>query len=344
MTQAEADQGNVDTLKAAREYLRRHGKVALATVVDTWGSAPVPVGGQLAIAPDGTFQGSVSGGCIEGEVITQAEEVLQTGKPETLSFGIADETAWNVGLPCGGKIKVYLERLTETAADVALVDRAIAARESRQGLVVRTWLGTGERQTFERAPDLPEDIAQRFQTAKSTLQDTPDGLVFTQAIIPAARIVAIGAGHISQILSQYARIAGYEIVVVDPRTAFASAERFPGVRVMADWPRDALAALKLDDYTALAVLAHVDHIDDEALMAGVRSPCLYVGALGSSRNQAKRVERLKAAGLSDAEIARIKNPIGLDIGAQSPAEIALAVMAEIVQAVRGTKAGKSKRG
>lgn len=333
----------IDTLKAARAFLQQHGKVAIATVVDTWGSAPVPVGGQLAVAPDGTFQGSVSGGCIEGEVITEAEETLATGKPKTLAYGVADETAWNVGLPCGGKIKVYVERLTASPADADLLEREIAARESRTGLVVRIRLNDSTRTIFERGADLPPDVAQRFQTAKSNLEETPDGAVFTHAIIPAARIVAIGATHITQLLTQYAQIAGYEIVVVDPRTAFATPDRFPGVRVMAEWPQDALASLKLDSYTALAVLAHVNHIDDEALKVGLRSPCLYVGALGSSRNQAKRVERLTEAGMTADEIARIKNPIGIDIGAQSPAEIALAVMAEIVQAVRGSKAARKPK-
>lgn len=329
---------DLNVLKAARTWLERDGRVAIATVVDTWGSAPVPVGGQMAVAADGRFQGSVSGGCIEGEVIVEAEEILESGKPKTLVFGVADETAWRAGLPCGGKVQVFVERLEAKGGGADLLDRAVAAGEKRQGLVVQTALADGRKRVFEREDaNLPDDIAERFRTAKSQLRDAPDGTVFLHALVPPARIVVIGATHIGQVLTEVARLAGYEVVVVDPRTAFASPERFAGVNLVTDWPQDALPRLGLDPYTAVVALAHVGHIDDEALKLAVKSECLYIGALGSARNHAKRVERLKAAGVSDAEIARIKAPIGLDIGAQSPAEVAIAVMAEIVLAVRGSK-------
>lgn len=329
---------DLNVLRAARAWLERDGRVAMATVIDTWGSAPVPVGGQMAVAADGRFQGSVSGGCIEGEVITEAEDILEGGKPKTLTFGVADETAWRVGLPCGGKVQVFVERLQAGAGGKELLDRALAAGESRRGIVVRTVLADGRKQVFEREDDnLPDDVVERFRTAKSQLREAPEGAVFLHALVPPARIIIIGATHIGQVLTEVARLAGYEVVVVDPRTAFASPERFGDVRLLADWPQDALPKLGLDAYTAVVALAHVGHIDDEALKLAVRSESLYIGALGSARNHAKRVERLQAAGLTDAEIGRIKAPIGLDIGAQSPAEVAIAVMAEIVLAVRGTK-------
>lgn len=330
----------IDTLKAAREWLLRDGHVALATVVDTWGSAPVPVGGQMAIAADTRFQGSVSGGCIEGEIITEAGEVLETGKPRTLAFGVADETAWSVGLPCGGKVRVHIERL-ERDGGLALVDKAIAARSARTGLVVRTRLADGHRDVFERGKgEVPDEIAARFRSAKSALQETPEGEVFLHALVPPARILVIGATHIAQVVTQIAAIAGYEVQVIDPRTAFAASDRFPGVRLHAEWPQDALPRIGLDPYTALVVLAHVAHIDDEALKVAMRSDVLYIGALGSSRNHAKRTERLTEAGFTAAEIGRIKCPIGLDIGAQTPAEIAVSVMAEVIAAVRGPKPKK----
>ena len=341
-TAAAAGSGRAhDVLGSARDWLARDGKVALATVVDTWGSAPVPVGGQMAIAADGTFEGSVSGGCIEGEVITEAEDILGTGKVKTLAFGVADETAWSVGLPCGGQVRVFVERLERDKGGLALLDKAVEARRSRKGLVLKTKLEDGSRQVFDRGDkNLPDDIAQRFWTGKSSLQEGPDGSIFVQALVPPARILAIGATHITQLLSQIARIAGYEVIVIDPRTAFATPDRFPGTRVMPDWPQDAIPKLGLDPYTALAVLAHVSHIDDEALKIALRQDCLYIGALGSSRNHAKRRERLLAAGFTEAELAKIKSPIGVQIGAQTPAEIALSVMAEIVLAVRGVKKGK----
>jgi xanthine dehydrogenase accessory factor len=291
----------------------------------------------MAIAADGRFQGSVSGGCIEGEVITAAEDVLADGRPRTLAFGVADETAWNVGLPCGGEVSVFIERL-ERPAGGELLERALAAGERRQGLIVRTNLTSGRKELLTgESPGLPPALAQRLRSGESRLEETTDGKVFTQALLPPARIVVVGATHIAQILCSIARQAGYEIRVVDPRTAFASPARFPGVSVSTEWPEAALPAIGLDAYTAVVVLAHVAHIDDEALKVALRQDCLYIGALGSSRNHAKRRERLKAAGFTDAELARIKSPIGLSINAQSPAEIALSVMAEIVSYVRGPK-------
>jgi xanthine dehydrogenase accessory factor len=326
-----------DVLKAARSWIDRDGRVALATVVGTWGSAPVGVGGQMVVAADGRFEGSVSGGCVEGEVIAEAEDILADGKPKTLTFGVADETAWQVGLPCGGQIKVFLERLDE-ASGPPLLDRAIAARSSRRGLVIRTRLNDGRREFFEREDDRgDEDIRQHFANGESELQGTPDGEVFLHALVPPARVLIIGATHIGQILAQLVKLAGYEVVVIDPRTAFAAETRFPGTRLDTEWPQDTIPKIGLDPYTAVVALAHVGHIDDEALKLAMRSDCFYVGALGSRRNHAKRMQRLKDAGFSDAEIGRISSPIGINIGAQSPPEIAIAIMAQLVLALRGPR-------
>ena len=327
-----------DTTRTARDWLARDGAIALATVVGTWGSAPVPIGGQMAIAQDGSFHGSVSGGCVEGDVIAEAEDVLAGGGAQTLKFGVADETAWGAGLPCGGEIEVYLERIEAGGTGAEMIERAAKAQDHRDGLVIATNLKTGERQFFARGDqNLESDIVRRFSTGKSQIVETDKGPLFYQAVVPPARTVVIGATHIAQLFSQIARMAGYEVIVVDPRTAFASEARFQGVTLHADWPQDALPAIGLDPYTAIVVVAHVSHIDDEALKLAVQSDCLYVGALGSRRNHQNRVARLKDAGLTDAQIARIKCPIGLDIGAQSPAEIAIGIMAEVVLAVRGAK-------
>ena len=333
----------IDVLGAARDWLDRDGQVAIATVIDTWGSAPVPVGGQMVIAADGNFQGSVSGGCIEGEVIVEGGETLADGKPRTLTFGVADETAWRAGLPCGGQVRVRVERLAKDDGGADLLERAISARNGRRGLVIKTDLGDASRTVYERSDqNLPTDIADRFRSAKSQLIEGPDGAVFVHALVPPARIVAIGATHIAQVLAQLAALSGYEIIVVDPRTAFADPARFgaEGAKLIAEWPQDALPRLGLDPYTAVLALAHVGHIDDEALKLAVRADCLYIGALGSSRNHAKRRERMLAAGITPEEFARIKAPIGLDIGAQTPAEIAVSIMAEVILAVRGTKKAK----
>src|SRR5690606_25139660 len=181
----------IDVLGAARDWLSRDGQVAIATVIDTWGSAPVPVGGQMAIAADGSFQGSVSGGCIEGDVIIEGGEALEDGKPRTLTFGVADETAWRAGLPCGGQVRVLVERLAKDNGGDKLLERAISARDSRHGLVIKTRLDDASRTLYERSDaNLPEDIANRFGTAKSQLIEGPDGAVFVHALVPPARIVA----------------------------------------------------------------------------------------------------------------------------------------------------------
>jgi xanthine dehydrogenase accessory factor len=334
---SERPQASHDVLKAARGWLKKDGRVALATVVGTWGSAPVGVGGQMVVAADGRFEGSVSGGCVEGEVIAEAEEILAEGKPKTLTFGVEDETAWRVGLPCGGQIKVFLERLDETSG-TALLDRAIDARSSRRGLLIRTRLNDGKREFFEREDDrADENIRQHFASGESELQETPEGEIFLHALVPPARVLIVGATHIGQMLAQIVKLAGYEVTVIDPRTAFAAETRFPGIKLDTEWPQDAIPRIGLDPYTAVVALAHVGHIDDEALKLAMRSECFYVGALGSRRNHAKRVQRLKDAGFSGEEIARIHSPIGINIGAQSPPEIAIAIMAQIVLALRGPR-------
>lgn len=333
---------DADALSQALAWLDRDGRVAMATVIETWGSSPVPVGGQMAIAADGAFQGSVSGGCIEGDVIAEAGEVIGGGGVRSLTFGVADETAWGAGLPCGGRIRVLVERI-EAGAGRGVLEQAVAARSRREGLVIEKRLADGHSIVRRRADaGLDAETARRFDSARSGLVVRPDGDVFLHAIVPPARILAIGAGHITQALARLAHLTGYDLEVVDPRSAFATAERFPGTTVHAEWPQDVLPRLGLDPYTALVVLAHVEHIDDEALKLAVLSPCRYIGALGSSRNHTRRLERLRAAGVTDAQIARIKAPIGLDIGAETPAEIALSVMAEIVQAVRGAKDARKR--
>jgi xanthine dehydrogenase accessory factor len=325
-----------NVLDSLQSYLARDGRAALATIIETWGSAPVPVGGQMAIAADGSFAGSVSGGCVEGEVITEASELLADGgTPRTLSFGVEDETAWRVGLPCGGKIRVFVERL-DGAAGRTYVDRLAAARAKREALVVSTRLADGKREITTRA-EATGNLGRRFLTGLSSIDANPAGETFVHARLPPPRILIIGATHIGQILAQLVATTGFTPIVVDPRTAFAAEARFPGVELITEWPQDALPKLGLDPYTAVAALAHVGHIDDEALKLACRAECFYIGALGSRKNHAKRIERLQAAGLTSAEIQRICSPIGLDLGATTPPEIALSVMAEILRHLRGSK-------
>jgi len=324
-----------DVAAIARRWLAAHGTVALATVVKTWGSSPVPVGGQLVVGPDDRFEGSVSGGCVEAAVITAAGEVMRTGRARCLEFGIADETAWGVGLPCGGRIEIFVERL-QGAADTAYLDAVLDHRARRDLLIVETRLADGAR-TLVNDPGLfAEDVGRALADGDSVLVEAREGRTFLHALAPPAHVILVGAGHVGQVLADLVQRIGYQVTMVDPRTAFSTADRFGGVALRHEWPEAALPALGLDRRTAVVTLAHEQRLDDETLLAALRSPCFYVGALGSRRTHEKRVARLHAAGLSDDEIARIDAPVGLPIGAKGPAEIAVSILGAIVRARRGT--------
>ena len=219
------------------------------------------------------------------------------------------------------------------------LERLNEARHARRAAMLITDLGTGESVVEVEGenvrPDLREAIGKAYRTGKSGILETEGGhRFFLNVQVPPPRITVIGAVHISQALAEMARIAGFDIRVIDPRTAFATEARFGGIDLIADWPEDVLKAEPLDAYTALVAVTHDPKIDDFPVISALRARCFYVGALGSRKTHAKRVERLMAEGLSAEEIARIDAPIGLDIGAQSPAEIAVAVLGAIVQAFR----------
>jgi xanthine dehydrogenase accessory factor len=323
-----------EPIAVARAWLAEFERIAMATVVATWGSAPVPVGSQLVVAPDERFEGSVSGGCVEADVLVEAAGVIASGGPKLLEFGVSDETAWRAGLPCGGTIEIFVEPL-EAARDAAELDRMLTARRERRALVVATRLADGSRRTFGRASDAPPEIAEALQSGVSRVVGEADARVFLHARAPVVHVILIGATHAGQVLADLARRVGYRVSVVDPRSAFATADRFADVERHAAWPEASLESLGLDAHTAVVALTHVAHIDDEALSLALRSDCFYIGALGSRRTHARRIERLAAAGLDQAALARIHAPVGLAIGAQGPAEIAVSILAEIVKTRRG---------
>ena len=326
--------GKRDAIEVARGWLDDFGEVALATVVSTWGSAPVPVGGQLVVAPGERFEGSVSGGCVEIDVITEAADVMATGRCRLLGFGIADEVAWQSGLPCGGTIKVFLESLS-LASDAAYLDAILTARRARTTLGVISNLATGARQIVNASSVVDEILAEGMKSGESRVIDVADGQVFLQVLRPPVRIVAVGATHIGQILAYLAGRIGYDVVIVDPRTAFGTEERLGGNSVLTEWPENSFKALGLDNRTAVVALTHAAHVDDEALTEALRSDCLYIGALGSKKTHDKRLERLLAQGISSEDLARIRAPVGLSIGAKGAAEIAVSILAEIIKTSHG---------
>jgi xanthine dehydrogenase accessory factor len=321
-----------DAWDVARAWLDEHGQVAIATVVSTWGSAPVPAGGQLVVAPGDRFEGSVSGGCVEVDVLVEAADVMASCKPRLIEYGVSEETAWRAGLPCGGKLTVLIEPFTR--ADVALVDAIIDARRERWTVVITSRVADGKRRLHALDDELPADLASFVASGRVGLIETPEGQVFVQPLVPPLRIVVAGATHIGQVFAELARQVGYAVTVVDPRSVFASEERFGTAAAIAEWPEASFDKLGLDERTAVVALTHASHIDDEALSAALRSPCMYIGALGSRATHAKRLDRLAAAGFRSEDLQRIHAPIGLNIGAKGPAEIAVSILAEIISVAR----------
>ena len=303
----------------------RAGKgAALATVVETWGSAPRRVGSQLAISGAGEIAGSVSGGCVEGAVVAEALDAIEDGKPVMLEYGVTDGDAFAVGLACGGTIRVLVEPVGSVLPEPLLAD-LVLARDARVPVAYVTGMTAIRR--LER-----EGHGERFRMDRSGFEE--DGETFVAIHNPPLRLIIVGAVHIAQALVPMARIAGYDPLLIDPRESFASEARFPGETILHEWPDEAVQAYGLDSRTALVLLTHDPKLDDPALAEALRSDVFYIGALGSTRTHAKRVERLEQAGFSKHEIARIHGPIGLDVGAAGPAEIAVAVLAEITRVLR----------
>jgi xanthine dehydrogenase accessory factor len=310
----------------------REGRgAAMATVLETWGSAPRQAGSQLAVSGRGEMVGSVSGGCVEGAVVAEALEALADRKPRILTFGVSDETAFAVGLACGGTIRVLVEPVGEgeTALPETILVDLVSARADLSAVAMVTHPESWTRALI--APDVDDAVDARLRSDRSGMEE--DGR-FIAVHNPPLRMIVVGAVHIAQPLLAIARLAGYAPTLIDPRAAFGSTDRFPGEVILDDWPDDALATLAPDARTAVVTLTHDPKLDDPAIRFALRSKVFYLGCLGSKKTHAKRVDRLREDGFSEAEIARIHAPVGLDIGAKTPAEIAVSIMAEITQALR----------
>jgi len=324
-------------LAKALDWLDDGRSVALATVIQTWGSAPQPVGSLLLIDADGNFLGSVSGGCVEAEVIEQAKDVIATAAPKTLEFGVEDQTAWKVGLACGGTIRIFVEKL-DPAPTKTVLRQLIDDVETRRRVALVTDLSSGTQRLVHQPGDLGPELAPALEDAFRRDKSAAAGSnsqTFINVLNPTTRLVIVGAVHVAQPLVAMARALGYEVIIVDPRSAFATAERFADATIVREWPDEALPTIGVDERTALIALTHDPRIDDPALIHALASDAFYVGALGSKITHAKRVERLMQAGLGSKAIDRIHAPIGLDIGAQGAAEIAVSIIAEITAVQHG---------
>ena len=275
--------------------------------------------------------GSVSGGCVEGAVVTEALEAMADRRPRILTFGVSDETAFAVGLACGGTIRVLVEPVGEgaEALPAPLLADLVAARAAPRAVALVTNTETWARELVPAGTN--EAVDARLRADRSGIEE--DGH-FIAVHNPPLRLIVVGAVHIAQPLLTIARACGYAPTLIDPRGAFGSEARFPGETILDDWPDEALATLALDARTAIVTLTHDPKLDDPALQFALRSPVFCIGALGSKKTHAKRVDRLTAAGFTEAEIARIAAPVGLNIGARTPAEIAVSIMAQITAALR----------
>ncbi len=316
-----ADDGEV--LETALRWLNAGQTVNLAVVLSTWGSAPRAQGSYMAVSRDGAFAGSVSGGCVEAAVIAEAREMEDGDAPRLLAFGVEDETAWAVGLPCGGNIRVAV-----FPSEKELLERIVASHAKRIPSALVLDLTTGA-QTLAEGDEAIDALTKDTEGAKESSG------VFVRVHEAPWSMIITGAVHISQVLAGMARSVGFAVTVLDPRRAFAAPERFPGVTLICGEPDEVLAEMKLDRRTALVSVTHVPRLDDAALRMALASPAFYVGALGSTRTHAKRCQRLGDLGLDDQALARISAPVGLDIGAKTPAEIAVSILAEVIAARRG---------
>ncbi len=341
-----------DIYKDIQPWLTQNKPFAIVTVTKTWGSAPRGAGSTMAVTADMQVVGSVSGGCIEGTVIEEAQTVLKTGVPKMLTFGVSDETAWSVGLTCGGKVNVLVEKYPAFSDDshareiwqaldttiknnqpAILLTKAEVEQYSHllvypDGSVVGNWGA----QTEEAI-----NLALTAYESRNSGEADVEGSAICVNIFPRKdRMIIIGAAHISIPLVKFAKDLDFEVIAIDPRKIFATPERFPVPpdQLRSDWPDEVLPQLSLNDDTYAVLLTHDPKIDDVALHILLKSDVAYIGALGSKKTHAKRVNRLQEAGFSETEISRINGPVGLSIGAKTPQEVALSIIGEIIQVKR----------
>jgi xanthine dehydrogenase accessory factor len=337
-----------DILANIKQWIASGEIIALATVIQTWGSSPRKAGSCMALTASGRIVGSVSGGCVENAVIEAGLESLKSNRAQLLHFGVADETAWEVGLACGGSIGIFVQPLHPDFFQTflsALIDETPVVHVTvisgaddligREMLVSESGLVAGSLGNEWDNAVLKIGIDALYQGASRRVQLSDSLEVFLDVLLPSPTIVVVGGVHIAVALVSLAKTLGYRTVLIDPRKAWGSAERFPNVDVLIQaWIDDAFRQINITRSTAVASLTHDPKLDDPALKIALNSSAFYVGALGSKTTNEKRRARLMNDGMSEDQLARLHAPIGLDIGASTPEEIALAIMSEVVKSFR----------
>jgi xanthine dehydrogenase accessory factor len=309
-------------------------RIAVATVVATRRSAPRPIGSKLAVSEGGELAGSVSGGCVESEVVEAAREVLAGGEPRLLTFGISDDLALSVGLPCGGEIDVWVSE-----PDPELLGRlGDVAREERRAVAFTDLDDGTERLVSDGDDPVADDL---IRGGHSKVVELHGRRIFADVFGPPPRLLVYGAVDTADALCDAARRLGWHTIVADARGRFATRERLPNAHeVIVAWPDETLAQVQPDHATAVVVLTHDDKFDIPMLVGTLTTDAYYIGALGSRRNQERRRERLLEAGVDESALDRISGPAGLDIGAHTPAETALSMLAEIMAVRAGRDGGR----
>jgi xanthine dehydrogenase accessory factor len=334
-----------DPLDLAIAWAEAGQPAALATVIATWGSSPRPPGSMMAVSDTGRIEGSVSGGCVEASVADAAGTAMRDGTSEILSYGVTSEQAWSVGLACGGELDILVESVGPAGTlTLDMARQAVALRRARRPVLLATRLSDRhhvlvaettqglETPDGAKVPDiLLPALEHAFRDGRSQrIEDSSGAAWFLHLLTPPHRLLIVGAVHIAQVLAPLAMATGFTVTVIDPRTQLATADRFPGITLMTDWPDEALEKTGIDDHTAIVALTHDAKLDDPALRAALDSSAFYIGALGSRKSHASRLARLHAEGLDAGQTARIHGPVGLAIGAIGAPEIAVSILAEIV--------------
>jgi xanthine dehydrogenase accessory factor len=334
-----------DIYALLKKFLKNKQHFGIATVINTWGSAPRPIGSAMIVDENGQMAGSVSGGCVEGAVVKNAAEVLKSGKPKRLGFGITDDEAWAVGLSCGGSIQVFIEPfIAFTNPPIWKILRGCL--QKNKGCILLTKLNDMGNEHLLVLPNgdmigktpnefLKNKALEAYNARKTQTIETETGETwFVQVMPPKHTLIIVGAAHITVDLVHLAKYFGFETIVIDPRGIFANKTDFPTKpsKLYVDWPAEVLPDMSLDAYTYAVMLTHDPKIDDQALHILLKSGVAYIGCLGSKKTHEKRVKRLTEAGYTEGDIAKIHAPIGVDIQAKSAREIALSIMGELVKA------------
>jgi xanthine dehydrogenase accessory factor len=319
------DSLDLQVLGQARDWFNAGHKVWLVTVIETWGSAPRPPGALLCLRGDGLVVGSVSGGCVEDDLIERVRQGERVGKPSQINYGVSKEEAARFGLPCGGNLRLVQEPLQA----VGWIEEVLA-RTARHELVARTLHLDSGAVTVETAAR-----GEKFEF---------DGTRLRALFGPRWRLLIIGAGQLSRVLAQMALALDFEVICCDPREEYHLTWDIPGTTFSKAMPDDLVLELQLDPHSAVVAVTHDPKLDDMVLLEALKSPAFYIGALGSRNNTAARKERLALFDLTPAEIERLHGPVGLDLGGKTPAEIAVSILAEIIAVKNGVALMQKKEG